>query len=338
VADSIEDIIKSVAKPPVEKVPAKSIKLKKRKRGFTGCLLGLTFGVLGLVGARMGNLWVAFDVFAQFFLQFVMIALAFAIGLFLPRAKTFLAILLVILFAVAYGAWPHVLNRGEQIPDPLVAGEKLLKVASFNTYYDNLDFTAQSAEILRLNADVVTLIELGANKMPVLDSLKASYPYQFYCFEDAYCHFAIISKFPMSGFEKQTTWEGAPYVRASLGPAFGNLVVYGVHTTRFPHSRAQLAQVTALATRLEQETFPLLVMGDFNATPFSRVTRVFPDRLNLVRHTSLPTWPAKLGLPQLAIDQIFTSPQIRPLTAERIGNAAGSDHFPITMTFAVPEK
>jgi endonuclease/exonuclease/phosphatase (EEP) superfamily protein YafD len=92
----------------------------------------------------------------------------------------------------------------------------------------------------------------------------------------------------------------------------------------------------ALATELDAITGPRIVMGDFNATPYSRVTQTFASQGNFLRLTNLPTWPARTGMPQVAIDHIFVSPGIRQLESEGIGNGAGSDHFPIYMKLAVP--
>lgn len=318
--------------------PPKSVKIKPRRKGYTSCMLGLTLGLLGLIAGRLGNLWVAFDVFSQFTLQFGFASLAFFIALFSPRAKTFMALLMLVLFGLAYGMWPHYLNRSEQVATAPLATEKALKVLSFNTHESNKNIAAALAEIQRIDADLVTLLEFSPDKTQVLESLKSLYPYQYNCFENPHCNLAVISKTPISDFEAQLIWEGPPYVRVSLGADYNNLAVYAVHTTRFPHSRAQLKQITALAARMEKETVAILAMGDFNATPHSRVTKTMVERLGLVRHTNLPTWPAALGIPQLAIDHIFTSPTIRALSEQRIGNAAGSDHFPITMTLAIPSK
>lgn len=323
---------------PKPAAPPKSMKMKPRRKGYTSCMLGLTLALLGLIAGRLGNLWVAFDVFSQFTLQFGFAALAFFIALFSPRAKTFMALLMLVLFAVAYGMWPQYLNRTEQIAAAPLPSEKALKVLSFNTHKSNNDNGAVLAEIKRIDADFVSLLEFAPDKSAILEGLKSQYPFQYNCFENPHCNIAIISKFPIGEFESQMIWEGPPYVRASLGPTFNNLVVYAVHTTRFPYSRAQLMQVTALAARIEQETGAVLAMGDFNATPYSRVTKSLVDRLGLVRQTNLPTWPAFIGVPQLAIDHIFTSASVRALSEPRIGNAAGSDHFPITMTLAIPNK
>jgi endonuclease/exonuclease/phosphatase family metal-dependent hydrolase len=46
----------------------------------------------------------------------------------------------------------------------------------------------------------------------------------------------------------------------------------------------------------------------------------------------IPTWPMRpLPLPQLGIDHIFASPELR-ITDVRAGNAAGSDHLPVLAT------
>ena len=42
--------------------------------------LGLLLGIAGLAASRLGQLWIAFDVFSQFTLQFGVVAVAFAIG------------------------------------------------------------------------------------------------------------------------------------------------------------------------------------------------------------------------------------------------------------------
>jgi endonuclease/exonuclease/phosphatase family metal-dependent hydrolase len=43
-------------------------------------------------------------------------------------------------------------------------------------------------------------------------------------------------------------------------------------------------------------------------------------------------------MPQLAIDHVFVSPQLRVLEEPRIGRRSGSDHYPVTVTVAVPSE
>lgn len=309
---------------------------KRRRRGTLGAFFGLLIGVAGLVGSRLGNLWIAFDVFSQFTVQFAFVAIAFLIGLFMPRAKLLFAFVVLILCLVGYGMWPHYLSGSPREVGRIEAGQRALKVAHFNTWYDNRQVDAIRGEIERISADVITLVEVGPAKKPMLEALKPLYPYQVNCFDKDFCNQAILSKLPIIASSSEVGWAGPPYIRATFGPEAGNLTVIGVHTIRFPHSRAQYRQVVAFSDIASAEKGNLVVMGDFNATPFSRILRTLTDRGRLTRLTDLPTWPARLELPQVAIDHIFVSAGIKPILSQQIGEASGSDHYPIHMTIAVP--
>ncbi len=309
---------------------------RHRSIGIAGCWVGMVVGVAGLLLGRMGHLWIAFDVFAQFTLQFAFVGLAFAIGMFMPRAKVMVSCAIFAALVIAYGLSPFMGNAsvGEAKAGPAAAAG--LKIASFNTWMENSDPPAVIAELQRMDADVVTLIEFGHNKQQFLPQLRSLYPYQADCAEDTHCNFVILSKVPLTTVSSQSIWEGPPYLHAVMGGKFKGLNVVAVHTTRFPHSRAQYKQMKALSVMLQGLPGSMLVMGDFNSTPYSRLAAILPMEVNLRRLTSLPSWPASFGLPQLAIDHVYVSQGIVELTPEQLGNPAGSDHFPISMQIEVP--
>ncbi len=313
-------------------------KKKRRPTGSLECKLGLLLGVSGLVASRLGQLWIAFDVFAQFTLHFALVAVAFLIGLLMPRAKLLSAFLVLVLGIVCIGSWPHVVSRVASGGAAAGAGEITLKVASFNTLYDNDNADAVQAEILRIDADVITLIEMGPNKRRIIEAVKERYPHHAACYEIDFCNIVVLSKVPVVDTDAQAIWDGAPYIRAKLGPEAGNLTVFGVHTIRFPHSRAQFRQVNAIADLIEKTPGRKLVMGDFNATPYSRIIGVVENRANLRRLSNLPSWPSHAALPQLAIDHIFISPGIKAIESQSIGEPAGSDHYPVIARIAVPAQ
>ena len=318
--------------PPEGKV----LRKKRRATGAAECGLGVLLGLSGLILSRAGHLWIGFDVFSQFTLHFAILTAAFAAGLLLPRAKLLVALLLVLAGMVAIGVWPHIASRS---PHPLAtaaAGERALSVASFNTLWVNEDADRVLAEIERLDADIVTLLEVSPAKRRILAALKQRYPHQADCFAIDFCRLVVLSKLPIIDSEARGRWDGPPFILARLGPEAGGLSVIAVHTIRFPHSRAQFRQVTVLASQLEKQQGHKLVMGDFNATPFSRILAVIEAGANLRRITFLPSWPATVGLPQIAIDHIFLSSGVKLLEAARIGEAAGSDHYPVTARIAVP--
>lgn len=320
---------------PEEEEPA--VAKKRKPGGRIECDLGLLIGAAGLAASRLGQLWIAFDVFSQFTLQFGVVTLAFLIGRLMPRARLFTALVLLVFGIVGIGAWPHVASREPVITGQAGAGERALKVASFNTLWINQKADAVKAEVERLDADVITLIEMGPSKRRILEELKQRYPYQAHCYGTDYCNLVILSKLPIVESEARgSSWAGPPFIRARLGPEAGGLTVFGVHTIRFPHSLAQFRQVSEMARLVERAPGPKLVMGDFNATPFSRIITVMADSANLQRLTFLPSWPAQAGLPQIAIDHIFISPGLRMIEAAAIGEPAGSDHYPVSARIAVP--
>ncbi len=310
---------------------------KLRHRQWGGAGLGLLVSVGGLIAGRLGHLHPRFDIFTQFGAQFIAMALAFSFAMLFSRYKALFGIALTAALLAAYGAWPHLVSSPLQSPPyQIVAGEKLLRIAHFNTYKNNNDYAAIAAEILRLDADVVSLVEMStAKKQAVLALLKAKYPHINDCKGGRYCDMAIASIYPIIEADGEGQWIGAPYIRATLGGDMAGVTIVGVHTTRFPFSRAQLTQVRELVKKLETYTGEMVVMGDFNATPFSRITTTLEQGANLKQLTELPTWPSYAQLPQLAIDHVFASKAFRVVGNEQIGHSVGSDHFPILMTLAV---
>lgn len=298
-------------------------------------MLGVLFGLGGLLAGRLGELYAYFDVFAQFGAQFSAIAVGFGLGCLLPRYRAIAGFAITVALLAAYAAWPHYVSRNPvQGPFITEAGETIVRVGQFNTFAPNLNNDALAAEILRLDADVMTLIEFGAPRLPLLAKIAQRFPYQYVCHEVPYCNLAIVSKVPFESTSGKGIWAGPPLVKVVLGGPLRGLTVYGVHTTRFPRSRAQLQQMQSLVYDLAGQSANLLVMGDFNATPFSRLPALLEEGAGLNRVTNLPTWPATFGLPQLAIDHIFIGNSLRVLAKEQIGNSSGSDHYPITMALA----
>jgi endonuclease/exonuclease/phosphatase (EEP) superfamily protein YafD len=312
----------------------------KRKpfRDWHGASIGLFLGVAGLLASRLGYLWIGFDVVSQFGMQFLLLTVSALIGMAVPRYKGLVTSAVFAIMIAGYALWPYWVSGGSFKPDPVATGEHQLQVASFNTYGLNKNYAEIASSVNALNADVVTLVEMGSDKDVALNALKQNYPYQVDCKSKDYCELAIVSKFPLTDVIADAAWDGPPYIRATLQSPAGPVTIFGIHTTRFPHSRAQFMQVTAMVKLVETVTGPVIMMGDFNSTPFSRINYTITEGLNFTRLTSLPTWPATLGFPQLAIDHIFVSPGIRALSSEHIGDSAGSDHFPISIVLAIPGK
>ena len=139
-------------------------KRKKAPKSYLGCILGLSMGLGGLAASRLGHLWVAFDVFSQFTPQFVFLVVVFTIGLFMPHGKVLTAVVLLVGLMATYSMWPYYASSHVSALSTVKAGERELRVASFNTWIDDDKVDEVKAEIARLDADVIVLVELGPNK------------------------------------------------------------------------------------------------------------------------------------------------------------------------------
>ncbi len=313
-------------------------KKRPRHRDWGGALFLVLVGAFGLFLGRLGHLWIGFDIFSQFGMQALLLTIAGLLALPVPKYKGLAAAVFAVLLLMAYGFWPHWVSSKGLNAAAASPGHKILRVASFNTYIYNDHLDEMEKSIKDLNPDVMVMVEFGANKLPLLDRLKTDYPYQFICQTSPPCESVIISKFPISDFNARAFWDGPPYVSASLGPEWNNLTIFGVHTTRFPHSRAQFTQAREFVKAAESVTGSKIVMGDFNSTSFSRINETIAEGLELQRLSYLPSWPASYGFPQLAIDHIFASAGILAASGEVIGDNAGSDHYPISIAVSVPSN
>lgn len=330
-ADEYQDVPATTIAQPRE------AKRRRPGRGRLRCILGiLLFGGL-LAATRLSQLWLSFDVLSHFTLHFAILVAVFTVGYFMPFGRVLTAFVLALLSFAGIGAYAHYVSESTHVLGVLQPGEQPLRLMTFNTRLQSENSEALVNEIRRLDPDVATLIEFGENKRVVLNQLKSDYPYSVDCAGVRFCNLAIISKTPILSSEFKGIWKGPPLIRATLGGRLSGVSVIGMHSIRAPHVRAQFSQMSELAEYINQGG-KFVIMGDWNATPFARLLAIFSDRTGLRRLTSLPSWPGYVEMPQLAIDHIFVSPEIRLLEESRIGRRSGSDHYPVAVTVAVPPR
>lgn len=307
------------------------------RAGWIICAAGLAVAVGLLAAGRLAPVWLRLDIFNNFIPHLLILAGACAVGLLVPRARIATAVAISLIGVIGIGLWPHYVSRAGPAPIDAADGERIIRVMSFNTRWQNGDWRAVADEIVRHNPDIVALVEFGRSKAPLLEALEAVYPHRTDCIDKPQCELAILSKFAFAETESRSRWRGPPLVKVTYGDDLGNLTVVGVHMIRPPFFAGQLQQMTVLGDLLAEEGGVQIVMGDFNATPPSEMLKRLIERSGLELASRLPSWPAHLGLPQIAIDHILVSPGLRSLGRVRIGSAAGSDHYPLIAEIAVPE-
>jgi endonuclease/exonuclease/phosphatase (EEP) superfamily protein YafD len=307
-----------------------------RSPGTVICLVGLIAGMAALGAGRLAALRIEFDIFNHFIPHIAVLILACLIGLVMARASLATAITVLLIGLIGIGLWPHYMSRQGPAPVATAEDERIIRVMSFNTRFESPDWRAVADEVVRHNPDIVVLLEIGRSKLPLLEALEAVYPHRADCLGRNYCEIVILSKFAFVSSEMRSQWRGPRLVQVTYGPELGGLTVVGTHTTRPPFAAEQLVQMMALGDELAARGGARIVAGDFNSTPRSRMLQTLLERSGLELASGLATWPATLGLPQIAIDHILVSPGLRILGPARIGSAAGSDHYPVIAEIAIP--
>lgn len=98
------------------------------------------------------------------------------------------------------------------------------------------------------------------------------------------------------------------------------------HTTAF-----QQTELHEISQWSQQISTPLLLIGDFNATPWSSVQPEW--HLQDSYRGWQPTWPGRIALLGIPIDNALHSPDLL-ITKREVGAYVGSDHRPLHITFS----
>ena len=96
--------------------------------------------------------------------------------------------------------------------------------------------------------------------------------------------------------------------------------------------------ITSVAVLARQVEHPVMLIGDFNTTMWTRPYRTLEANTGL-RNTRkgfgvLPTWSTFMPFAMIAIDHAFVSDDIG-VVETRTGPRIGSDHLPLILTVAL---
>jgi len=315
------------------------------------CLLGVAGGLAGLLLPWLTPWWLGFDVFAHFAVHFVIVIVACLVGWLLPRHHVKVALALMLAGGLGLASIGFFWRAA---PPPAQAGavggnqaaaataggaDAGIRVMTFNTWTKNHDLRALAEEILRHGVDFAGLVEFEPPKPRLGKLLAGQFPHVVDCNDIPFCYMGFVSRWPVEKVKARSLWRGPPYLHVRVHTPHGPVRVLLVHTLRFPWLGSQLKQMRAIADivqRAEKSGEPVIVMGDFNATPFSVMLKTFQRSLGLRRITWIPTWPTQpLPLPQLAIDHMFISSHFTVRGGPYTGRPAGSDHLPVIADLAL---
>jgi endonuclease/exonuclease/phosphatase (EEP) superfamily protein YafD len=249
-------------------------------------------------------------------------------------------------------AWPVIAAHRSAVA---VAEGPRLKVVTANLWFAAPTHQRTIAFLMESDADIIGLIEVSASWQQRLAPLFAKYPYKVDCFATVpECETILLSKLPIKTPRAERVLGGAPVVVGGEvdwnGKRFEVLATHliwpftpdydrqwrvitdlAVPTLegRLPASR-QASQAENLAKLMNSLPPDLVVMGDFNGAPWSRLQSAFSTATGLESAAGWElSWPTMLPWPlRLPIDHVLSRGHL-VVTDLSTGPEIDSDHFPV---------
>ncbi|HEY4234293.1 MAG TPA: endonuclease/exonuclease/phosphatase family protein [Lacipirellulaceae bacterium] len=306
----------------------------------------ITFGLLAIAAMRFAahdvwDVFIWFNAFTPYLYLPAYIILATALW---QRRWRLAAANLILVACHLYWVTPD-FRSATTYPTSAASAKasRTVRIFSANINATNPDHESMLNEIAGVDPDIVVLIEYrrwwthSLRESPVLKPYKygtnLDRPYDG--------EVAIFSRIPISN--QQMIWIGTrvtDVVDISLGSS--SLRLLALHSPRpFVEKPFDYHGFWSQAISLiSQQTRPIVVIGDFNATQYSRA---YQDLMSLnlrSAHTDrgrgyATTWPnGEDPAPPIRIDQAFLSPDVECLNiSEGIGH--GSDHRPLIVDIRV---
>ena len=254
------------------------------------------------------------------------------------------------------------------LPRPAApADAETYRLMTYNVFGLNYDMQGVAAMIASEDPDIVAINEyFPEQRGPLHELLKPDYPFSRLCSGGKRANIAIYARMPFIGaepggdpcnhdFDDRTSIltlsfspPGSPGFTVvatqldwpiQISPLREGGDLLNRIALMSARQRGQFARIAAEIGRIEDN---VILVGDFNATPWSYALRCFARDNGLVRETrNLPTFPklwhfdAWRETPAfLPLDHVLTRGNVR-VTSVHTGNAAGSDHLPVIADFSV---
>jgi len=307
---------------------------RKYLRNFSSASLG-GLGI-ATVSGFFGDLAWWLDVLAHFRLHFCIGAIVvIGLGIIVRRrlvAVMAVALLAINVFALGPQSWTSGAVRAE-------TGSQI-RIVSINLRWRNRHTPPVIAFLRRQDADIVFLAEVNESWRSAVQSLADLYPYQFYGPdyappEEIPHGQVMLSKQPWRDAGVIAVPKGRRHfgVWAQFGAGAAVVRVYGVHLAKpfLARDENQAEDVDRLIAELNEQAGGLVVVGDFNMTPYSAVYRRLTGSAGLHRADAgyAASWPSVLGPLGLPIDHVMTRGDAIAAIM-RIGPDLGSDHLPVS--------
>lgn len=233
-------------------------------------------------------------------------------------------------------------------------GRRVIKLMTHNLFGLNYDMDLVTSAILREDPDIIALQEyFGGQASELHPQISGRYPFYARCKGGKRANIGLYAKFPFtesmsSGACPEDAYgtQRTAHIIADFTLDSGeHFTIVTTHLDWPVPTERQRTELVELTEAISEVDGPMMLVGDFNSTPWSYTLRSFEADAGLTRHTrNLVTFPAtwyylrawRPTLPILPLDHAMSRGEVA-VHAVRVGPRTGSDHLPVIIEFSLPE-
>jgi endonuclease/exonuclease/phosphatase (EEP) superfamily protein YafD len=230
----------------------------------------------------------------------------------------------------------------DRAPPPADASRHF-RVVQLNAWFRNHDVATAARFLESARADVAIIEEWDPVTLGLLARELPSYRYSYIEADLSRHGAAVFSRWPILQASTERL-AGADGSAAIVGVSWEGVAIsiIGAHV-HWPLGAAVAtlrdAELAQLAELARKRRGPLMLVGDFNLTPWSAAFERLIAASGLADAARgrglIATWPTQFAPLGMRIDHCFVSPEWRTLGVRR-GESIGSDHFPVVYDLALP--
>jgi endonuclease/exonuclease/phosphatase (EEP) superfamily protein YafD len=226
-------------------------------------------------------------------------------------------------------------------PQPIPEGGVAIRVLLLNVHTESRGFDRVRRLIEDVRPDVIGLVEVSRGWLDELAPAVAGYAGRLEQPRDDNFGVALYARVPLAG-SIEALGGPLPSVVAGVtidGASLGILLVHPLPPVSEAAVAAQDEALDAVAERARRMAGPLVILGDFNATPWSTPFRRLLARSGLCDSRAgfgiAASFPAASAIVRIPIDHVLASCAIG-VRDRRIERDVGSDHLPVVIELVVP--
>ncbi|MBX9696698.1 MAG: endonuclease/exonuclease/phosphatase family protein [Alphaproteobacteria bacterium] len=320
--------------------------IRKNKTAINCSILFLTLLIFCFALSFWDNSHWLIDLTNHFRIHLFLGFLATSISLIILKHNR-LAVLSILMAIVMVMASHHIMGSSSN-PEQSIADQDHMSVMAFNVWKDNEELDQLIHYIKDHQPDIVGLTEVTPTLDDKLQNLRELYPYYYSKPEEGRFGLALLSKIPFEA--REDSWAHRFHEPVIIVEMQALERKTAVHLLLF-HPRPPINKAFAKSRDSDIKTLshwiqekgeaPLIILGDFNATPWSWALHALIKDQHLQGVGGLfqaGTWPSLMGYFGIPIDHILSKNWLNN-SGSHVGPDLGSDHLPIhaTLTFMAPK-